>query len=83
LDDAQVAGDLVALRVDVAVTGEGGVKIAEVLEALFGASDAVPWHAVRAEMGLWCDGALVSPLALEAHRVPPPVLAEVSTLQTM
>jgi radical SAM-linked protein len=68
LGEARVAGDFVPLVVDVSITGEGGVKIAEVMEALFGASDAVPYHAVRARMGLWRDGALVSPLDLEAHR---------------
>jgi radical SAM family uncharacterized protein/radical SAM-linked protein len=57
LEEARVAGDLVPLLVDVSVTGEGGVKIAEVMEALFGKNAegdvAVPYHAVRAELGLW------------------------------
>ncbi|MBX3209953.1 MAG: TIGR03960 family B12-binding radical SAM protein [Labilithrix sp.] len=78
LDDARVAGDLVPLLVDVSITGEGGVKIAEVMEALFGKNEdgdvAVPYHAVRAELGLWHDGALVSPLDLATLRelAPPP-----------
>jgi radical SAM-linked protein len=66
LDDARVAGDLVPLLVDVDVTGEGGVKIAEVMEALFGKNAegeiGVPYHAVRAEMGLWNEGQLISPI---------------------
>ena len=66
LDDAQVAGDLVPLLVDVDVTGEGGVKIAEVMEALFGKNAdgdiTIPYHAVRAELGLWNEGRLVSPI---------------------
>jgi radical SAM family uncharacterized protein/radical SAM-linked protein len=70
LDEAQVAGDLVPLRIDVSITGEGGVKVSEVMEALFGAADTVPWQAVRAEMGRWQGGTLVSPLELEAPRVP-------------
>ena len=65
LDEARVAGDLVPLLVDVAVTGEGGVKIAEVMEALFGKNEdgdvAIPYHAVRAELGLWHEGRIVSP----------------------
>ena len=72
LEDACVAGDLVPLLVDVALTGEGGVKISEVMEALFGKTDdgepAVPYHAVRAELGLLRDGAVVSPLDLAALR---------------
>lgn len=78
LDEARVAGDLVPLLVDVSLTGEGGVKISEVMEALFGktADDepAIPYHAVRAELGLLRDGAIVSPLDLAAPRpvAPPP-----------
>lgn len=81
LEEARVAGDLVPLLVDVAVTGEGGVKIAEVMEALFGKNEdgdvAIPYHAVRAELGLWHDGRLVSPIELETLRAlaeaePPP-----------
>ncbi len=72
LEDACVAGDLVPLLVDVALTGEGGVKISEVMEALFGKTDdgepAVPYHAVRAELGLLRDGVVVSPLDLAALR---------------
>jgi radical SAM-linked protein len=65
LEEAGVVGDLVPLLVDVSITGEGGVKIAEVMEALFGKNDAgdvaVPYHAVRAEFGLWHEGRLISP----------------------
>jgi radical SAM family uncharacterized protein/radical SAM-linked protein len=78
LEEARVAGDLVPLLVDVDVTGEGGVKISEIMEALFGKNDvgeiAVPYHAVRAELGLWHEGRLVSPIELEMLRAltPPP-----------
>lgn len=76
LADARVAGDLVPLLVDVDMTGEGGVKIAEVMEALFGKNEdgdvAMPYHAVRAELGLWqgegSSATLLSPLAIEALR---------------
>ncbi len=72
LDQARVAGDLVPLLVDVALTGEGGVKISEVMEALFGKTadnePAIPYHAVRAELGLFTGGAIVSPLDLSALR---------------
>lgn len=82
LDEAKVAGDLVPLLVDVTVTGEGGVKIAEVMEALFGKDEhgdvAIPYHAVRAELGLWQGGRIVSPIELAALRAltPPPAHAE-------
>ncbi|HVH43342.1 MAG TPA: TIGR03936 family radical SAM-associated protein, partial [Labilithrix sp.] len=85
LEDARVAGDLVPLLVDVAITGEGGVKIAEVMEALFGKSEdgdvAIPYHAVRAELGLWHEGKIISPSDLAMLRelappAPPPKRAE-------
>ena len=77
LEQARVAGDLVPLLVDVAITGEGGVKIAEVMEALFGKD--VVYHAVRAELGTWRGEDIVSPLDLAAFRAPPaPVEAVVS-----
>jgi radical SAM family uncharacterized protein/radical SAM-linked protein len=89
LDEARVAGDLVPLLADVAIMGDGGVKIAEVIEALFpetgnakrGGSgaitpEAVPYHAVRAELGLAHDGGYVTPLDLakvmELRPPPPP-----------
>ena len=77
LAEARVAGDLVPVMVDVAITGEGGVKISEVLEALFG-GEPPPYHAVRAELGLWDGDAIVSPLALDrvrALRAPAPAPA--------
>jgi radical SAM-linked protein len=80
LDDARVAGDLVPLLVDVTITGEGGVKVAEVMEALFGKNAdgdvAIPYHAVRAELGLWNAGSIVSPIELETLRslAPPHVV---------
>ncbi len=81
LGAARVAGDLVPLLVDVSITGDGAVKVSEVMEALFpkpaDGEDALPFHAVRAELGLWHEGALVSPLELDTMRVlraPPPKL---------
>jgi radical SAM family uncharacterized protein/radical SAM-linked protein len=62
LERARLAGDFVPLTVDVAITGEGGVKIAEVMEALFGKGEgAPPYHAIRAAMGLWQGEAIVLP----------------------
>ena len=89
LDEARVAGDLVPLLADVAILGDGGVKIAEVIEALLpetgnakrGGSgeitpEAIPYHAVRAELGLAHDGGYVTPLDLakvmELRPPPPP-----------
>jgi len=74
LDDARVHGDFAAVLVDVDLTGEGGVKIAEVMEALFGKNEegdvAIPYHAVRAELGLLpANGsAIISPANLPALR---------------
>ena len=88
LEEAQVAGDFIPLLADVSIMGDGGVKIAEVIEALFpetnakmGTSaefnvNAIPYHAVRAEMGLSHEGGYVTPLDLarvmELRPAPPP-----------
>ncbi len=61
LEDARVAGDLVPILVDVDVTGEGGVKASEVMEGLLG-KDAVPYHAVRFELGVRDSERIVSPM---------------------
>jgi radical SAM-linked protein len=74
LDEAGVVGDLVPVLVDVAITGEGGVKLAEVMEGLFGKTPdgelALAYHGVRAELGLRdSDGTtLLSPADLPALR---------------
>jgi hypothetical protein len=56
------------------------VKVSEVMEALFpkseDGSDALPFHAVRAELGLWHEGALVSPTDLETMRRLRPVIVK-------
>jgi radical SAM-linked protein len=67
LDDARVAGDLLPLLVDVATTGEGSVKVSEVVEALFG---EIPFSAVRAELGKLEGDRIVSPLELTSLRLP-------------
>jgi radical SAM family uncharacterized protein/radical SAM-linked protein len=65
---AGVVGDLVPVAVEVAVLGSGGVKIAEVIEAVCGDPE-VPHRAVRVALGRHeSDGALVSPLALGSLR---------------
>ncbi len=68
LQDARIWGDFVPLLVDVDITLDGGVKIAEVMEALFGKTDdgaeRLPYHAVRAELGLRDGDVLVSPVDL-------------------
>jgi radical SAM-linked protein len=64
LERAGVGGDLVTLAVEVDVRGSGGVKIAEVVEALFGDAE-VPHRAVRVELGsMRLDGTVASPLDL-------------------
>ncbi len=91
LEEAQVMGDFVPLLVDVSIMGDGGVKIAEVIEALFphtggsrrgvmtafeNSPENIPYHAVRAELGLSHDGGYVTPLDLakvfELRPPPPP-----------
>ena len=83
----------VTLLADVSIMGDGGVKIAEVIEALFAetgnarrggpssslelsAEASLPYHAVRAELGLAHDGGYVTPLDLakvfELRPAPPP-----------
>jgi hypothetical protein len=64
LERAGIGGDLVTLAVEVDVRGSGGVKIAEVVEALFGDAE-IPHRAVRVELGtIRFDGAVASPLDL-------------------
>jgi hypothetical protein len=69
LERAGIIGDLLAVEVAVDVTGSGGVKIAEVVEAVFGNGD-VPHRAVRTGLGSRRPGdVVVSPLDLGAVRV--------------
>ncbi len=69
LTRAGLAGDLVSLGVEVDVRGSGGVKIAEVVEALFGVD--LPHRAVRVALGKKRpDGTLALPLELESLRIP-------------
>jgi radical SAM family uncharacterized protein/radical SAM-linked protein len=72
LSRARVAGDFATVLADVDISGDGGVKISEIMEALFGKNDdgeiAVPYHAVRAELGTWHNGAIVSPVELATLR---------------
>jgi radical SAM family uncharacterized protein/radical SAM-linked protein len=61
-------GDLLELTTEVEVRGSGGVKVAEVVEAVF-ADPEVPHRAVRVGLGTRsADGSIVSPLALVALR---------------
>ena len=65
---AGIAGDLVAIAVDVEVRGSGGVKIAEVVEAVCRDAD-LPYRAIRIGLGSRSvDGSLTSPLELDALR---------------
>jgi radical SAM family uncharacterized protein/radical SAM-linked protein len=65
---AGFVGDLVELAAEVEVRGSGGVKIAEVVEAVFGDAE-LPHHAVRVALGARAaDGTILSPLALVALR---------------
>ncbi len=66
---AGMVGDLVALAVEVDVRGSGGVKISEVVEAVF--DPELPNRPVRVLLGKrLADGAVASPLELAALRKP-------------
>ncbi len=66
---AGIVGDLVPLAVEVDVRGSGGVKIAEVIEAVFDAE--LPHRPVRVLLGKrLVGGAVASPLELPALRKP-------------
>jgi radical SAM family uncharacterized protein/radical SAM-linked protein len=61
-------GDLFPLAVEVEVRGSGGVKIAEVVEAVFGDAD-LPNRAVRVALGrVLADGSFAGPLDLAVLR---------------
>jgi radical SAM family uncharacterized protein/radical SAM-linked protein len=69
LERAGILGDLVPVAVRVEVRGSGGVKIAEVIEAVCGDAD-LPHRAVRVALGRSRgQGEVVSPLELDALRV--------------
>jgi hypothetical protein len=70
LAGAGIHGDLVGLSVEVEVRGSGGVKIAEVVEAIFGDAQ-LPHRAARLLLGRRLDdGSLAGPLDLAALRPP-------------
>ncbi len=75
---AGVVGDLIPISVEVDVRGSGGVKIAEVVEAVF--DPELPNRAVRVELGKRLpDRGVVSPLELPALRKPrPPAVATIA-----
>jgi radical SAM family uncharacterized protein/radical SAM-linked protein len=68
LGRAGVAGDLVPISVDVDVRGSGGVKIAEVVEAVF--DPELPHRAVRVSLGKRLADRVASPLELALLRKP-------------
>ena len=69
---AGIVGDLAALAVEVDVRGSGGVKIAEVVEAVF--DPELPNRPVRVLLGKrLADGTVASPLELASLRKPRPV----------
>jgi hypothetical protein len=68
LGRAGVAGDLAVISVDVDVRGSGGVKIAEVVEAVF--DPELPHRAVRVSLGKRLADRVASPLDLPALRKP-------------
>jgi radical SAM family uncharacterized protein/radical SAM-linked protein len=68
LAHAGIVGDLVPVAVEVEVRGSGGVKIAEVIEAVCGDAE-VAHRAVRVALGASRAHGIVSPLELDALRV--------------
>src|SRR5260370_29280950 len=72
---AGIVGDMSTLSVEVDIRGSGGVKIAEVVEAIFGAD--VPHRAVRFVLGRRLpEGAIATPLELTRLRGPLPAQRE-------
>ncbi len=75
LERAGAAGDLVPMLVELDITPHGSAKAAEVVEALLGSE--VPFHGVRARLGLRTPSGIVSPAhrgrILEALAMPPSV----------
>jgi radical SAM family uncharacterized protein/radical SAM-linked protein len=70
LDAAGIVGDLLAIAVEVEVRATGGVKIAEVIEAVCGDAE-VPHRALRVALGARSPGgAILSTLDLKALRAP-------------
>ena len=68
LAKAGIAGDLLGMSVEVEVRGSGGVKIAEVVEAVCPDAD-LPYRAVRIGLGRrGVDGSITSPLEVDALR---------------
>ncbi len=68
LSAAGIVGSLVPITVEVEVRGSGGVKIAEVVEAVFGDPE-LPHRSVRAGLGTrLADGRIASPLELDVVR---------------
>jgi radical SAM family uncharacterized protein/radical SAM-linked protein len=63
LDRAGITGDLVAIDVDVAISGSGAVKSSEVAAVLVGADGVAPPHrAVRVELYARVDGRRTNPI---------------------
>ncbi|MBI2395347.1 MAG: TIGR03960 family B12-binding radical SAM protein [Deltaproteobacteria bacterium] len=63
---AGIVGNLVPVEIDVALSGQGGVKVTEVVEALLGRD--VPFRAVRAAMWAAREGRRVDPMDVAALR---------------
>ena len=66
---AGLLGDLAVVEVDVKILGSGGVKAAEIAEAITG-EHAFPHRAIRADLYAERDGARIDPLHPEALRRP-------------
>jgi radical SAM family uncharacterized protein/radical SAM-linked protein len=66
---AGLVGDLAIVEVDVKLLGSGGVKAAEIAEAITG-EQGFPHRAIRAALYAERDGVQIDPLQLEALRRP-------------
>jgi radical SAM-linked protein len=75
---AGILGDFATVSVDLEIRGSGAIKIAEVVEALAQGAE-LPHRAIRAAIGVWRGGAVVSPLDLSSLRAiaaaPPALVA--------
>ncbi|MBX3274124.1 MAG: TIGR03960 family B12-binding radical SAM protein [Sandaracinaceae bacterium] len=68
LAEAGVAGDLIAVRVRLRITGSGAARPGEVLSALLGADEEIPAQWVRAALFAHVGGERIAPREVERLR---------------
>jgi radical SAM family uncharacterized protein/radical SAM-linked protein len=64
-------GDYECVDASIAIGNAGSAKVSELAEVLFGSEDALPYRAVRTQLGFYQEGKIVSPLELDRVRPAP------------